>query len=107
MYEIFTDKDKAKKVTFGEMIDIPKKQRSSKVRNKTFTTHLLSSDENMAKIFKADTQTKRKEEIKKKRQNALKVVLADEKRKRKCTDRKDSVKAHQLPTVKRKSGPKL
>ena len=63
MYEIFADKDVAKKVTFGELIDIPKKQRSSKVRNKTFTTHLLSSEENMAKICKADTQTKRKEEL--------------------------------------------
>ena len=68
MYEIFADKDEAKKVTFGELIDIPKKQRSSKVRNKTFTTHLLSSDKNMAKIRKADTQMKRKEEIQKKRQ---------------------------------------
>ena len=45
------------------MIDIPKKKRSSKVRNKKFTTHLLSSDENMAKIHKADTQMRRKEEI--------------------------------------------
>ena len=67
-------------MTFGDLIDIPKKQRSSKVINKTFTAHLLSSDENMANICKADTQTKRKEELQIKRQNALKVVLADEKK---------------------------
>ena len=81
----------AKKVKFADLIAIPRKQRSTKVRQKTFTTHLLSSDENLAKICNTDTQVKKK--IQRKRENALKIVLADEKRKKKCTIRKDTVRA--------------
>ena len=73
-----------KKVKFADLIAIPRKQRSTKVRQKTFTTHLLLSDENLAKIHDADKQAKKKKKkkIQRKRENALKIVLADEKRKR-------------------------
>ena len=88
----------AKKVKFADLIAIPRKQRSTKVRQKTFTTHLLLSDENLTKICNADIQVKKKSEIQRKRENALKIVLADEKRKKKCTMRKDTVKAWSLPS---------
>ena len=54
----------AKKVKFADLIAIPRKQRSTKVRQKTFTTHLLSSDENLAKICNADTQAKKPQKSK-------------------------------------------
>ena len=54
----------AKKVKFADLIAIPRKQRSTKVRQKTFTTHLLSSDENLAKICNADTQAKKTQKSK-------------------------------------------
>ena len=91
---------------FADLIAIPKKQRSTKVRQKTITTHLLLSDENLAKICNADTQAK-KSEIQRKRENALKIVLADEKRKKKCTMRKDTVKAQSLPLRPHRGAPKL
>ena len=43
---------------------IPRKQRSTKVRQKTFTTHLLLSDENLAKICNADKQVKKTQKFK-------------------------------------------
>ena len=97
----------AKKVKFADLIAIPRKQRSTKVRQKTFTTHLLSSDENLAKIHNADTQVKKKTEIQRKRENALKIVLADEKKKKKCTIRKDTVRAQNLPSRPHRDVPKL
>ena len=62
---------------FADLIAIPRKQRSTKVRQKTFTTHLLSSDENLAKICNADKQAKKtkKTEIQRKRENALKIPI--------------------------------
>ena len=95
----------AKKVKFEDLIAIPRKQRSTKVRQKTFATHLLSSDENLAKIHNADKQVKKTRNSK--RENALKIVLADEKKKKKCTIRKDTVRAWNLPSRPHRAVPKL
>ena len=54
----------AKKVKFADLIAIPKKQRNTKVRQKTFTTHLLLSPENLTKIHNADTQVKKPQKFK-------------------------------------------
>ena len=49
---------------FADLIAIAKKQRSTKVRQKNFTTHLLLNDENLAKICNADTQVKKNQKFK-------------------------------------------
>ena len=43
----------------------------------------------------------------KKERNALKIVLADEKQKKKCTIRKDTVRAWNLPSRPHRAVPKL
>ena len=51
-----------RKVLFADLVTVPKREQKITQRKKTFSTHLLSSEENQKIIWKADEITKKKEE---------------------------------------------
>ena len=57
--------------------DNTKKRVQAKSKEKTFQTHLLSSNENQMIICKAEEASKKKEEQLLKRQNAMKKVIQE------------------------------
>ena len=88
-------------MSFADLVTVPKRERKPTMRKKTFTTHLLSSEENQKTIRKADEISKRKEEKQLQRQKTMKEIIQNERKsKKKVTCRKDTVKARKLP-VKR------
>ena len=88
-------------MSFADLVTVPKRERKPTMRKKTFTTHLLSSEENQKIIRKADEISKKKEEKQLQRQKTMKEIIQNERKsKKKVTCRKDTVKARKLP-VKR------
>ena len=85
-------------MSFADLVTVPKRERKPTMRKKTFTTHLLSSEENQKIIRKADEISKKKEEKQLQRQKTMKEIIQNERKsKKKVTCRKDTVKARKLP----------
>ena len=85
-----------------------KREQKTTLRKKTFSTHLLSSEENQKIIRKADEITKKKEEKQLQRQKTMKEIIQNERKaKKKVTCRKDTVKARKMPVKRVGGGPKM
>ena len=97
-----------RKVSFANLVTVPKRERKITMRKKKFTTHLLLSEENQKIIWKADEITIKKEEKQLQRQKTMKEIMQNERKgKKKVTCRKDTVKARKLPVKRLQRGPKL
>ena len=95
-------------MSFADLVTVPKRERKPTMRKKTFTTHLLSSEENQKIIRKADEISKKKEEKQLQRQKTMKEIIQNERKSnKKVTCRKDTVKARKLPVKRLQGGPKL
>ena len=103
-----------RKVSFAELMPTPKEERDrSVVRRKTFQTYFLSSPENQKIIAEADKATKKKDEVKAKRELIMKEAVAKNKKEeaaKKKAERNSKKKA--VGPVKRgrgrpRGGPKL
>ena len=90
-----------RKVLSKELLAIPKRGRSSNVRKKVFTSHLMTSPKNQEKIRKSKEVSMEKEEKQAEKQNLIKNLIAEDKKKMKVTCRADIVKARSLPTMRR------
>ena len=94
--------------SFADLVTVPKRERTPTMRKKTFTTHLLSSEENQKIIRKADEISKKQEEKQLQRQKTMKEIIQNERKSnKKVTCRKDTVKARKLPVKRLRGGPKL
>ena len=72
-----------------------------------FTSHLMTSPENQEKIRKVEEVSKKKEEKQIKKQNLIKTLISEYKKKKnvkKVTCRADTVKARSLPMMRRGGG---
>ena len=96
-----------RKVLFKELLQIPKRERSVNPRKKVLTSHLLISAENQEKVRKAEEVSKKKEEKQIEKQNLIKTLILEDKKKKnikKVTCRADTVKARSLPMMRRGGG---
>ena len=69
-----------------------------------FTSHLMTSPDNQEKIRKAKEVSQKKEEKQAEKQNLIKNLIAEDKKKKKVTCRADTVKARSLPTMRSGEG---
>ena len=65
---------------FADLVTVPKREQKITQRKKTFSTHLLSSEENQKIIQKADEITKKKEEKQLQRQKIMKEIIQNERK---------------------------
>ena len=71
------------RVLFKDLLPLPKRERPVVRRKKTFQTHLLTSDENQEIIRKSDVESHRKEKLAEAKAEAYKIILENEKEKKK------------------------
>ena len=98
-------KARGHKVLFKELLPLPKRERSKNPGKKTFTTHLMTSPENLEKVHEADEVSRKKEEKAAEKQGLIKkLIVEDKKNKKKVMCRVDTVKERILPTKCRDVG---
>ena len=93
-----------RKVRFCNLLEMPKGERSKKLRKKLLESHLLTSPENQKKIREADKVARKKEQRAINKAKLIKNLLSENKRKKKVTYRADTVNAREFPTKVRGRG---
>ena len=80
-----------RKISFKNIIPLPHRERSSKLRKKTFQMHRLTSTENQMIIQKSEIISQKKEEKKTKKRRKLKEFWQKKnKKRRRATEKRMS-----------------